>query len=211
MPEWDADVVVDEALVRRLLGQFPDVHVGSVRPLAEGWDNSVWLVDGEWAFRFPRRAIAIPGIERELDVLPRLANRVSLAIPAPAFVGAPDDAYPWPFFGARMIPGVESCDAALDEDARTTLAVSLARFLRGLHAMNIDAELPVDPNARSDMAQRVPRTRQALAEVERLGLWRTPRAVSRLLDRAERMPQTTRLSLAHSDLHFLTCWSTTGT
>src|SRR5215203_6096581 len=72
MPVWSPELVVDEPLVLRLLTQFPELDLRSLRRLAEGWDNSVWLVDERYAFRFPHRAIAIPGFERELEVLHRL-------------------------------------------------------------------------------------------------------------------------------------------
>ena len=66
MPEWDPDITIDEALVRTLLAeQFPQLDATSVRPLGVGWDNAVWLVEGRWAFRFPHRKVAIPGVERE--------------------------------------------------------------------------------------------------------------------------------------------------
>jgi len=68
--EWTAEVSVDEALARRLIGgQFPGLRLLSLEAFAEGWDNSVWLVNGSLLFRFPRRAIAIPGVQREMEVL----------------------------------------------------------------------------------------------------------------------------------------------
>ena len=61
--EWQADVVVEAGLVRRLLGdQFDELELRSLEPLGEGWDNSVWLVDERWVFRFPRREIAVPAV-----------------------------------------------------------------------------------------------------------------------------------------------------
>ena len=78
MPVWSPELVVDEPLVRRLLSQFPELEVRSLQKLAEGWDNSVWLVDERYAFRFPRREVAIPGLEREIAVLPELAPRLPL-------------------------------------------------------------------------------------------------------------------------------------
>jgi aminoglycoside phosphotransferase (APT) family kinase protein len=89
VPVWTAEVVIDEGLVRRLLAQFPELEIRSLRRLAEGWDNSVWVVDERFAFRFPRRAIAIPGIEREIAVLPTLAPLLPLPVPCPVFVGDP--------------------------------------------------------------------------------------------------------------------------
>src|SRR3954469_18424041 len=106
--EWVAEVDVDEGLVRRLLAeQVPDVVVRDVRPFAEGWDNAIWLVNEELAFRIPRRLIAIPGFERGLTVLPARPSRLPLSIPVPIHVGRPSALFPWPFFGARLLPGRE--------------------------------------------------------------------------------------------------------
>jgi aminoglycoside phosphotransferase (APT) family kinase protein len=201
--EWNADVEVDECLVRRLIdGQFPELAQASLRPFAEGWDNAVWLVDERWAFRFPRRTIAIPGVEREIAVLPALAPRLPVGIPAPVFAGRPALGYPWPFFGAALLPGVEAGDAALDDGARIRIAPVLARFLRVLHDTELDQDLPIDPNWRGDMPRRVEMTVDWLARLEREGLWRAPAAVSDLLAEAEALPATTRSVLCHGDLHF---------
>jgi aminoglycoside phosphotransferase (APT) family kinase protein len=72
--EWAAEVAVDEALARRLIGaQFPDLEVRSLSLLGQGWDMTVWLVDDRWVFRFPRRERVIPGLINEIAHLPRLA------------------------------------------------------------------------------------------------------------------------------------------
>jgi aminoglycoside phosphotransferase (APT) family kinase protein len=89
VPVWSAEVAVDDELARAILAQFPELEVGSLRRLAEGWDNTVWVVNERYAFRFPRRQIAIPGVERELAVLPRLAPLLPLPVPEPIFVGRP--------------------------------------------------------------------------------------------------------------------------
>ena len=202
MPVWSAEVVVDETLARRLLGQFPELELGSLRRFAEGWDNSVWLVNERWAFRFPQRAIGVPGLEGELVVLPLLAGKMPLPVPNPVFVGEPDGDYPWPFFGSELLPGRETCDAGLDDEARLEVALQVARFLRRLHSVELPVELPVDVNVRADMTRRVPHARKQLAEVERLGLWQVPAVARRLLDEAERLPAPTQLALVHGDLHF---------
>jgi aminoglycoside phosphotransferase (APT) family kinase protein len=158
-------------------------------------------VDERWAFRFPRRSIAVPGFERELEVLPRLAPVLPLPIPEPAFVGRPSDDYPWPFFGAPFLPGRELVDAALDDAARLELARPLGAFLRALHDADVDADLPVDFNRRADMPWRVPKTEERLAEVERLGLWRRRASVDRLLADAAALPPPQPTVVAHGDLH----------
>ena len=53
---------VDTARAAELVfGQFPWLRGAAVEPFAEGWDNTVFVVNGEWAFRFPRRQVAIAG------------------------------------------------------------------------------------------------------------------------------------------------------
>jgi aminoglycoside phosphotransferase (APT) family kinase protein len=202
MPVWSPELAVDERLVRRLLDQFPELDLRTLRKLAEGWDNSVWVVDERYAFRFPHRAVAIPGVKRELAVLPKLAPHLPLPVPVPAFVGAPDDEYPWPFFGCELLPGVEAGDADLDDDARLEVGLTLARFLRTLHAVELDEPLPVDGNGRADMHKRAALAREELGELASLGSWHAPPEVERLLAEAERLPPPEPPVLVHGDLHF---------
>ena len=204
MPEWDAEVAIDEELVRALLrDQFPELDAGSATWLGEGWDNAVWIVEEQWAFRFPRRRIAIPGVERELAVLSRLAPLLPAPIPEPRFVGTPSQRFPWPFFGAALLPGRELADADLAEDARVDVGAELGRLLRVLHApetaARVDPEgaLPVDFNRRADMTFRVPRTRERLEE---LGHSETE-AIAELLAEAEVLPPSSDEVLVHGDLH----------
>ena len=202
MPEWDAEVVIDEALVRALVGeQFPVLDVSSARLLGEGWDNAVWVVEEQWAFRFPRRAIAIPGVELELAVLPRLAPLLPVPIPLPTFVGEPSDRFPWPFFGAPLLSGDEPADTQLTDEARTDLGAELGRFLRTLHDVELDVELPDDPIRRADTPFRVTRTRERLATNEVVGVWTPPPEVERILAEGERLPESTQRVVAHGDLH----------
>ena len=82
MREWAAEVTVDEALARRLIGaQFPDLELRSIHPLGQGWDMTVWQVDEHWVFRFPRREMVIRGLLNEIALLPRLAPLLPLPIP----------------------------------------------------------------------------------------------------------------------------------
>ncbi len=207
MPEWDAEVAVDEALVRSLLGeQFPELDASSARLLGEGWDNSVWAVEDRWAFRFPRRRIAIPGVEREIAVLPRVAPLLSVPIPVPMFVGEPGGRFPWPFFGAPLLRGAEPADAGLTEDERVELGAELGAILRALHAQETldsvdpDRTLPVDFNRRADMPVRVSRVRDRLLDLP-LDLWRPPAAVEDILGDAEGLGPTSAAALVHGDLH----------
>ena len=82
--QWTAEVEVTPQFAADLLReQFPDLPAQRVTVLATGWDNTAFVVDGQWLFRFPRRRIAVPGVQREITVLSRLAPRLPLPIPDP--------------------------------------------------------------------------------------------------------------------------------
>jgi aminoglycoside phosphotransferase (APT) family kinase protein len=187
---WTAAEHVDEERAARLIRtQFAPLPERSVELLSEGWDYVVHLVDGRWAFRFPRREVVVAGTERELACLPELVGLLPVAVPAPVFVGAPGDGYPWPFYGAEYLPGREASTADADAIARP-----LARTLRVLHSAELECALPVDPLGRVDMALRVPRTRELLREV---GV-----EADALLGEAEMLPPASHAAVCHGDLHF---------
>ena len=191
---WDAEIVVDEELARRLIGsQFPELQLRSLRHLAEGWDNTVWVANGELAFRFPRRAIAVPLIERELEFLPLLAPLLPLPIPVPTHVGRAGAEFPWPFFGAQLIPGREVADAEVNP---VKLGAQLGAFLRALHDVKIEFALPDDANRRADMSVRVPMARKELSELGGLS-----DEVESVLDAALDLPTPNAIVVAHGDLH----------
>jgi aminoglycoside phosphotransferase (APT) family kinase protein len=197
---WSAEITVDKALARRLIGsQFPEVPLEPLTLIGEGWDNTVWLAGGRWAFRFPRREVAIPGFERELAALSRLAPLLPLPIPEPVWRGQPTGEFPWPWFGARHVPGVEPL--GLGGAARRRLARPFARFLRALHDAPLIDGLPNDPMGRADMAVRVPKTDESLVDLERDGLWRTPRSVAVLLEEAASLQAPEPVAVLHGDLH----------
>ena len=207
MPEWDAEVEIDETLVRALLSdQFPELDASSARLLGEGWDNSVWLVEERWAFRFPRRELALPGVRRELAVSPRLATLLPLPIPVPTFVGKPTDRYRWPFFGAPLLRGREAADAGLVDEQRVELGRALGRFLRALHApatlsqVDPGLELPLDPNRRTDMRARVDIAGTWLAELENVG-WQIRRDPGPLFEAALELDPPVAEVVVHGDLH----------
>ena len=203
--EWSAEITVDPELARRLIrDQFDDLPTTRLRPLGTGWDNTVYLVDEAWVFRFPRREIAVAGIEREIAVLPRL-TALPLAIPTPRFIGTRNSRYPWPFLGARYIAGRELSDVTLDDGRREAMGGALGRFLRSLHAparlQSLAELLPADPMGRSDMRQRVERTRERLEEIGRAGLWAIPESVAAVLNAARDLPSVPPTVVAHGDLH----------
>jgi hypothetical protein len=175
-PQWEAERTVDAACAAALIdGAFPPLRGLPVTPLGEGWDNSVFAVGGAWAFRIPRRAIAVPGFRRELAVLPAVGPRLPLPIPVPQWVGTDDDAEPWPFAGAALLQGRELAEAELPETDRQPAAAAVGGFLRVLHdpatSAAVEAALPVDPMQCAWPAARAEHTDAALDALVARGLW----------------------------------------
>jgi aminoglycoside phosphotransferase (APT) family kinase protein len=184
---WSAEEQVDEERARRLIrGQFPEVAADEVTLISEGWDYAVFRVDGEWAFRFPRREVVVPGTEREIAVLPELAALLPVGVPAPVFVGRAGDDFPWPFYGARYLEGVEATGREVDP-------VALGAALRALHAPEtlaaVGDELSADPLGRVDMDVRLPR-------LEELGV-----DAPALVSAAGALPPARHTAVSHGDLH----------
>lgn len=184
---WSAEEHVDEERAGRLVrARFQEVAADEVTMVSEGWDYAVFRVDREWAFRFPRREVVVPGTEREISVLPMVAERLSVAVPAPVFVGPPGDDFPWPFYGARYVSGAEATGRRFD-------AAVLGTALRTLHAPEtlavLGEELPVDPFGRVDMDVRLPR----LGE---LGV-----DAPELVAAARTLPPARHTAVCHGDLH----------
>lgn len=210
---WAPEVDVTPELAAGLIGdQFPDLAAAPITALATGWDNTAFLVDDRWLFRFPRREIAVPGVRREIAVLPRLAPLLPLPIPNPTFIGQPSDRYGWPFFGTSMLPGRELADSDLPDPERVRAAESAGRFLRALHDPALAAlpecgGLPVDPMRRASARARADRAREVLARLARANIWRPGEDVDRLLDDAERDREDAEagrradLVVCHGDLH----------
>jgi aminoglycoside phosphotransferase (APT) family kinase protein len=210
MAEWSPDLEVDQDLAAALIAeQWPELAGSPVEPLGAGWDNAVFAVGGPptWAFRFPRRAVAVPGVEREIAILAQLAPLLPVVIPAPRWIGRASEAlaYPWPFFGAQLIGGAEPAEVAPSDEDRAAIGAQLGAALRALHepalAQRLGGSLPEDPNRRTDMPFRVAGTLEWLARLERAELWSRPPSVQPILDEAAALPPVPATVLAHGDLH----------
>ena len=172
-----------------------------VRIVAAGWDNTVVLVDQTWVFRFPRREIALPGIDREIAHLPRLAPLLSLPIPVPEHVGLYGDP-PWRFWGARHLPGLELMVSGRTDEVGVSVGRAIGRFLAELHALPADPSLPVDPFGRADAASRAVRARDVLGDLRDRQEHIDDPAVEDVLDAGETAgPPPAETVLSHGDLY----------
>jgi aminoglycoside phosphotransferase (APT) family kinase protein len=149
-----AEVEITPSLVRYLLReQHPDLAGLPIRPMANGWDNTLFRLGDELVARLPRRLAAAPLAEQEQLWLPRLAPRLPLAIPAPLRTGRPSARYPWVWSIVAFLPGRVAAHTApsdLAEAART-----LGEFLAALHTP-APADAPANPFRGVPLASRTP-------------------------------------------------------
>jgi aminoglycoside phosphotransferase (APT) family kinase protein len=137
----DADIEIDEALVRSLLcEQHPDLATLPLQEIDSGWDNAMFRLGEALAVRLPRRVAVTHLIEREQQWLPQLAPLLPIPVPAPVRFGRPATNYPWRW---SIVPWLSGHNADLCEP-RADQAERLAAFLCALHRP-APANAPVNP------------------------------------------------------------------
>lgn len=124
---------------RRILSQcLPMLAPTAVRYLAQGWDSTVFLVDGSLIARFPKRHEVAVTLEREARLLPELAPMLPVPIPQFLHVVRGCTAFPLSFVVYEAVPGTPVDQAALDADGCGTFGRDIAAFLRSLHSFPVD-------------------------------------------------------------------------
>jgi aminoglycoside phosphotransferase (APT) family kinase protein len=133
-----AEVPIDVPLVRRLIGsQFPRWSGLAVRPVeCAGWDNMIYRLGAGLAVRLPRRPFSADQTQKEHHWLPVLGPQLPLAVPVPVGEGMPGEGYPWRWTVCPWLPGEVAALTAVADMSR--VAVSLARFVRALQAIDPD-------------------------------------------------------------------------
>jgi aminoglycoside phosphotransferase (APT) family kinase protein len=203
---WTPEHVVDADAARRMIAaQGWGLELASVEPFGRGFDNTAYLVDETWVFRFPRRTIAGPLLATEAAVLPAIAPRLPLAVPLPCLVGQPTDGFPWTFTGYRLLRGRTASSAGLSEAQRLAVARPVAEFLAALHAIPV-AELRApgtgdDPWKNCDVAAQTDRVREEFARLRELGFaGDTGRCERVIAEAASPLPRPPKVPV-HGDLY----------
>lgn len=125
----------------------PELADRPLRFAGRGETNEAWWVGDRHVFRFALSAAASRALEVEWEVLPKLADRVELAIPIPEFRGR-DPKSGLAVQGHRAVVGTTLSAAqwrALDPARRSAIARKLGPFVDRLHAYplsEIHAPLP---------------------------------------------------------------------
>jgi len=184
---WQAEHEIDGEVARRLIEELcPQLAPADLETAGQGWDNTVFRVNRQWVFRFPRRQLGADLLDAEVAILPRVAERVPVSIPVPLWVGRPGEDYPWRFTGGEWIAGESVAVHGPDPGQRLELAQSLGEFLLALHAVSADEATgwgaPGDEIGRLDPELRIPRTRNYLRRAAEAELIDDPHAWDAIID-----------------------------
>lgn len=167
--------MVDEVSAEKWIeARFPELAPVRAQLIGAGWDNTVFQVNQDLIFRFPRRQIAVSMLATEARVLPAIAGRLPLAIPRPVYQGEPNEGFPWPFLGYSRVDGQTACGVQLRHDQRLALAKPIAGFLASLHAIGGEEAIRLgagpDSLNRMDFEMRLPRCEANLDRIRAWGL-----------------------------------------
>ncbi|WP_420113002.1 phosphotransferase [Pseudactinotalea sp.] len=134
----------DVTLARRLLAeQHPRWADLPLTPIEHfGTDHDVYRIGEQASLRLPRTAWAAAQARKEDALLPRLAPRVTLAVPQVFAHGHATSEFPHPWSVQSWLPGEDLVGRVLDGDTR--LARDLAAFVGSLREVDI-ADAPPRP------------------------------------------------------------------
>lgn len=203
MPIWTAERTISgEGATELVETQFPELGPVSAEPFGSGWDNTAFLINGEFIFRFPRRASSVALLEKEMTHLPQIASDLPLRIPHPLFLGEPSAAFDWPFAGYQLISGATACRANLNAAERTQMATKLGQFLRVLHTLPADdLHLPPDDHGTLDVERRMPKIEENITIVREKNLVRDDTLFDNVLSEARGIKPELPGCVVHADLY----------
>jgi len=192
----EAEVEVDDALVRRLLeDQHPDLNHLPVTHLDSGWDNVLFRLGSEYVVRIPRREIAAQLMRNEQRWLPELAPKLPISVPEPVRLGTPTDFYPWhwsvlPWFEGRCADESPPAEAQADR---------FADFLLALHRPAPE-DAPENPVRGVPLSVRVENTQERMLRIRQKTDLLDPN-IDALWESALSAPRNNVRSWLHGDLH----------
>jgi len=163
--------------VEVLRAHFPALDVRDARTIEDGWDSLVVDVNQTYIFRFPRRPEVAERMERELRLLPELAEVLPVSVPRFEFVARN---------GLLCVGHAKVVGTSAGSDLDEVAGEELGRFLSALHAFPVERGRVLgveyfEPDAWRERFQRF--------------CWDLRRRVLPLLSRAECEPV-----LVHADL-----------
>jgi len=139
----DKSIMPTLDLARKLIAeQFPEYsHLPITDVEKQGHDNRTYRLSEHMLIRMPTASDYALKVPKEQELLPQLAKRLSVSIPAPIKMGKPSTDYPYPFSIYKWLPGKSINLLTLTDQDKEQLAFELAKFLKELQAIT-DVEGP---------------------------------------------------------------------
>jgi len=107
----------------------------------QGHDNRTYRLGEHMLIRMPTAQDYALKVPKEQELLPQLAKRLSVSIPAPIKMGKPSADYPYPFSIYKWLLGKSINLLTLTAQDKEQLAFDMAKFLKELQAIT-DIEGP---------------------------------------------------------------------
>jgi len=201
---WKAQHVVSRELAKRLIQeQFPSLKPVQIEELGKGFDNTVYKVNEQYVFRFPRKKVAVEFLEKEKELLPELAKVLPLSIPDPVMIGEGDHGYPWIFLGYDIVLG--QTPESLSQHERDQSAESVAYFFKELHQFSVSEAMRLgvrkDELHRPDIFNRKPKLKENLETAYEQGLLERGGWLDSFLEELEPIEYEPFVCLTHGDFH----------
>jgi aminoglycoside phosphotransferase (APT) family kinase protein len=136
-------------LARKLIAeQFPEyASLPIVDVEKQGHDNRTYRLGEHMLIRMPTASDYALKVPKEQELLPQLAERLRVSIPAPIKMGKPSTDYPYPFSIYRWLSGKSINLLTLTDQEKEQLAFDMAKFLKELQAiMDIEGPEPGQHN-----------------------------------------------------------------
>ncbi|MEQ8188081.1 MAG: phosphotransferase [Candidatus Eremiobacterota bacterium] len=205
-PQWHPEFKITSEMAGLLIKeQFPELSPVTLQCLGDGWDNSAFLVNNIYVFRFPRRHVAVELLETENLILPKIASYLNIPIPVPLFIGKPSAHFPWPFSGYSFIPGITACRAGLTMRDRIKLALQIAMFLKSLHSIPLEYAVTSgaepDKIGRLDLNKHIPKLYNYLDFLSENKVIIDRASVIKLVESIDIEVTHKRLTLVHGDFY----------
>jgi aminoglycoside phosphotransferase (APT) family kinase protein len=130
-------------LARKLIvEQFPEYAGLPITDVEkQGHDNRTYRLGDSMLIRMPTAADYALKVPKEQELLPQLAKRLSVSIPAPIKMGKLSSYYPYPFSIYKWLPGKSINLLTLTDHEKGQLAYDLAKFLKERRLLPISKAL----------------------------------------------------------------------
>lgn len=120
--------------------KFPAWSLESLEYMGEGWESVAYRVNGDYIFRFPKRAYTGKCLQLEIRLLPELAPKLNVAIPNFEFISTtPGSYFPYPFVGYKLLEGYSNEEWQDDIFEAEWWRPAVREFIHSLHAFPLES------------------------------------------------------------------------